>query len=55
MGVVTAAGGLRAPLFRYWVSGFLADIGDGRDRAERAGRFLPDGRSRGLASLLMSW
>ena len=54
LGVVTAAGGLRAPLLRYWVSGFFADFGDGRDRAERAAGFPHDGRSRGLASLLTS-
>jgi len=29
VGVVAYAGGLRAPFLRYWLSGFLADFGDG--------------------------
>ena len=54
LGVVTAAGGLRAPFLRWLVSGFLADFGEGRERAGRAGGFPHDGRSRELTSLLMS-
>jgi hypothetical protein len=43
-----------APFLRYWVSGFLADIGDGRDKVGAQAGSRMNGRSQGLASLLVS-
>src|SRR5262245_12149031 len=55
-GMVAFAGGFRAPFARYWLSGFLADFGDGIRLAVRPGAVLPfavNAGALGVAVLLL--